>query len=41
MARVRGKIVAQGDTPEQALRASQQSRHKEKPEIIFMFALPL
>jgi putative nucleotidyltransferase with HDIG domain len=40
VARVRGKIVAQGDTPEQALRASQQSRHKEKPEIIFMFALP-
>ncbi len=40
VARVRGKIVAQGDTPEQALRASQQSRHKEKPEIIFMFPLP-
>ena len=40
MARVRGKIVAQGDTPEQALRASQQSRHKEKPEIIFMLPLP-
>jgi putative nucleotidyltransferase with HDIG domain len=40
VARVRGKIVAQGDTPEQALRASQQIRHKEKPEIIFMFSLP-
>ena len=40
VARVRGKIVAQGDTPEQALRASQQSRHKEKPEIIFMLSLP-
>jgi putative nucleotidyltransferase with HDIG domain len=40
VARVRGKIVAQGDTPEQALRASQQSRHKEKPEIIFMLPLP-
>jgi putative nucleotidyltransferase with HDIG domain len=40
VARVRGKVVAQGDTPEQALRASQQSRHKERPEIIFMFPLP-
>lgn len=43
VARVRGKIVAQGGTPEQALRASQHSRHKEKPEIIFMpasFTLP-
>jgi putative nucleotidyltransferase with HDIG domain len=40
VARVRGKIVAQGDTPEQALHASQQSRHKEKPEIIFMLPLP-
>jgi putative nucleotidyltransferase with HDIG domain len=28
--------VAQGGTPEQALRASQFSRHKEKPEIKFM-----
>ncbi len=44
VARVRGKIVAQGGTPEQALRASLHSRHKEKPEIIFMpssFLLPL
>jgi putative nucleotidyltransferase with HDIG domain len=40
VARVRGKVIAQGDTPEQALRASQQSRHKERPEIIFMFPLP-
>jgi putative nucleotidyltransferase with HDIG domain len=40
VARVRGKVVAQGDTPEQALHASQQSRHKEKPEIIFMLPLP-
>jgi tRNA nucleotidyltransferase/poly(A) polymerase len=40
VARLRGKIIAQGDTPEQALRASQQSRHKEKPEIIFMLSLP-
>ena len=36
VARVRGKIVAQGGTPEQALRAAQKSRHKEKPEIIYM-----
>jgi len=40
VARVRGKVIAQGDTPEQALRASQQSRYKEKPEIIFMLSLP-
>src|SRR4026208_535150 len=36
VARVRGKIIAQGGTPEQALHAAQKSRHKEKPEIIFM-----
>ena len=36
VARVRGKIVAQGGTPEQALHAAQTSRHKEKPEIIYM-----
>ncbi len=36
VARVHGRVVAQGGTPEQALRASQHSRHKEKPEIIFM-----
>ncbi|MDP1779149.1 MAG: hypothetical protein Q8K73_02635, partial [Anaerolineales bacterium] len=36
VARVHGKVVAQGGTPEQALRASQSSRYKEKPEIIFM-----
>jgi putative nucleotidyltransferase with HDIG domain len=40
VARLRGKVIAQGDTPEQALQASQQSRHKERPEIIFMFPLP-
>lgn len=43
VALVRGRVVAQGGTPEQALRASQSSRHKEKPEIRFMpaaFALP-
>jgi poly(A) polymerase len=36
VARVRGKIIAQGGTAEQALHAAQKSRHKEKPEIIFM-----
>src|SRR5271157_1986560 len=36
LAKVRGKIVAQGGTPEQALYAAQASRHKEKPEIIYM-----
>lgn len=36
VARIRGKIVAQGGTPKQALHAAQSSRHKEKPEIIFM-----
>jgi putative nucleotidyltransferase with HDIG domain len=36
VARVRGRIVAQGGTPEQALHAAQKSRHKEKPEIVYM-----
>ena len=36
VARVRGRIIAQGGTPEQALQAAQKSRHKEKPEIIYM-----
>ena len=36
VARVRGRIVAQGGTPEQALHAAQKSRHKEKPETIYM-----
>jgi len=36
VARVRGRIIAQGDTPDQALQAAQMSRHKEKPEIIYM-----
>jgi poly(A) polymerase len=43
VARVRGRIVAQGGTPEQALHTSQHSRYKKKPEIIFMpasFNLP-
>jgi putative nucleotidyltransferase with HDIG domain len=35
IARLRGRIVAQGGTPEQAHRAA-QSRFKETPEIIFM-----
>ena len=36
VARVRGRIVAQGGTPEQALYAAQKSRHKERPEIVYM-----
>ena len=36
VARVRGQIVAQGGTPEQARRAAQASRPKETPEIIYM-----
>ena len=36
VARVRGRIVAQGGTPEQALHAAKKSRHKEKPEIIYV-----
>src|SRR5689334_8739525 len=36
VARVRGRIIAQGGTPEQALHAAQLSRHKERPEIIYM-----
>lgn len=36
VALVNGRVVAQGGTPEQALRASQHSRYKEKPEIKFM-----
>ncbi len=38
VALVRGRVIAQGGTPEQALRASLSSRYKEKPEIIFMSA---
>ena len=42
VALVRGRVVAQGGTPDQALRASQSSRHKERPEIRFMPAeIPL
>ncbi|HJS19872.1 MAG TPA: HD domain-containing protein [Anaerolineales bacterium] len=36
VARLRGRIIAQGGTPEQALRAAQTSRHKERIEITFM-----
>ncbi|NWF63433.1 MAG: CCA tRNA nucleotidyltransferase [Chloroflexi bacterium] len=36
VALVRGRVVAQGGTPEQALRASRSSRYKERPEIRFM-----
>ncbi len=36
---LRGRIVAQGGTPRQALRAAQKSRYKEKPEILFMKGL--
>lgn len=43
VALVRGRVVAQGGTPEQVLRASRSSRYKERPEIVFMplpFAFP-
>ncbi len=40
VARVRGQIVAQGGTPEQAQRAAQASRPKETPEIIYMSTTP-
>ncbi len=36
VARLRGRIVAQGGTPEQALHAAQSSRRKERFEIIYM-----
>src|SRR3990172_13074249 len=36
VAEMHGKIIAQGGTPEQALKAAQKSRYKEKPEIRFM-----
>ena len=36
VARLRGRIIAQGGTPEQALHAAQRTRHKENPEIIYM-----
>jgi len=36
VARVRGRLVAQGGTPAQALHSAKICRHKEKPEIIYM-----
>ena len=35
VARLRGQIVGQGGTPEQALQAAKASRHKETPEVVF------
>lgn len=43
VARLRGKVIAQGGTPELARRAAKSSRYKENPEIIYMpafFTLP-
>ncbi len=39
VARLRGRIIAQGGTPELACRAAKSSRHKETPEIIYMPAM--
>jgi tRNA nucleotidyltransferase/poly(A) polymerase len=36
VARLQGKIIAQGGTPEQARLAAQKTRYKEKPEIHYM-----
>jgi tRNA nucleotidyltransferase/poly(A) polymerase len=36
VARLRGKVIAQGNTSEEARRAAQTHRHKESPEIVFM-----
>jgi len=36
VALLRGKVIAQGNTPEEARRAAQTHRHKETPEIVFM-----
>ena len=36
VARIQGKVIAHGGTPEQARRAAQKTRYKEKPEIIYM-----
>lgn len=42
VARLRGRILSQGGTPEIALRAAQASRYKEKPEVVYMpLDLPL
>ena len=39
VARLHGKIIAQGNTPEEARRAALTHRHKESPEIVFMPSL--
>lgn len=36
VARLQGKVIAQGNTAEEARRAAQTHRHKESPEIIYM-----
>lgn len=36
MARLDGRIIAYGSTPDEAARAAQRSRHKERPEISYM-----
>ena len=36
VARLRGRIIAQGGTPELARRAAKSSRYKENPEIVYM-----
>jgi poly(A) polymerase len=41
VARIKGKIVAHGNTAEEARRAAQRSRHKEKPTITYMPAQKL
>lgn len=42
VARLRGRIIAQGGTPDLALRAAQASRYKENPEVVYMpLDLPL
>jgi tRNA nucleotidyltransferase/poly(A) polymerase len=39
VARLRGKVIAQGNTAEEARRAALTHRHKESPEIVFMPSL--
>ncbi len=36
VARLTGKVVAQGGTPQQALQAAKAARYKEKPEVIYV-----
>lgn len=36
VARLQGRVVAHGGTPEEALRAAQADRHKERPEVSFV-----